>query len=192
MHAEIRTKINLSNENYKSATDVHRRYQEFNKNDQVMLRHRVERLPPGTWKKVHAKRMGPFRIKKKVSANAYELDLPSDMGIGPVFNVADLTSYHGPLTPSSISSSSANPVEPTLVPSLPVPPAPPLVSSQHTADGIEDVLDERVVSTRRGEYRQFLVKWSDKPHSDCTWISRDEFHRIDPALLERYDSFLST
>ena len=33
LHAEIRKKINLSNENYKSAADVHHRYQEFNEND---------------------------------------------------------------------------------------------------------------------------------------------------------------
>lgn len=50
-------------------------YQKFNENDRVMLRHCAERLPPGTWKKVHAKRMGPFRVRKKVSANVYELDI---------------------------------------------------------------------------------------------------------------------
>lgn len=100
----------------------------------MILRHRVERLPPGTWKKVHAKRTGPFRVKTKVSANAYRLHLPSYMGIGPVFNVADLTPYYGPSDEYILYSTyypSTNHVEPILVPILLVPPT-PLMFSHYT------------------------------------------------------------
>ena len=54
-----------------------------------------ERLPPGTNKKLHLRNIGPFRVLKKLSSNACTLELPSDLGIGPTFNVANLTPYRG-------------------------------------------------------------------------------------------------
>ena len=45
LDAEIRRKISLSNEEYKLAADVHRRSNEFNVGDYVMVRIRPERIP---------------------------------------------------------------------------------------------------------------------------------------------------
>ena len=45
LHAEIRRKISLSNEEYKLATDVHCRSKEFNGGDYVMVRIHPERIP---------------------------------------------------------------------------------------------------------------------------------------------------
>ena len=45
LHAEIRRKISLSNEEYNLAADVHRRSKEFNVGDYVMVRIRPERIP---------------------------------------------------------------------------------------------------------------------------------------------------
>ena len=39
------------------------------------------------------KNIGPCRILKKFSANAYELEIPTGVGISPIFNVADLYPY---------------------------------------------------------------------------------------------------
>ena len=33
---------------------------------------------------------------KGISSNAYVLELPQDLEISPIFNVEDLTTYHGP------------------------------------------------------------------------------------------------
>jgi len=37
---------------------------------------------------------GPCRVLLRISSNAFELDISLELGINPVFNVEDLTSYH--------------------------------------------------------------------------------------------------
>ena len=39
------------------------------------------------------KKIGPWRILIKFAANAYELEMPTGVGISPIFNVADLYPY---------------------------------------------------------------------------------------------------
>ena len=86
LHAEIRRKFSLSNE-YKLATDVHRRSKEFNVGDYVMVHIRLERIPKTFSKKLYARAMGPYSIIRKMGSNAYLLDLSNDMDISHVFNV---------------------------------------------------------------------------------------------------------
>ena len=38
---------------------------------------------------------GPFKIIEKTNDNAYKLELPSDFGVSPTFNIADLKPYLG-------------------------------------------------------------------------------------------------
>ena len=45
LHAKIRRKISLSNEEYKLAANVHSRSKEFNVGEYVMVRIRLERIP---------------------------------------------------------------------------------------------------------------------------------------------------
>ena len=93
LHAEIKRKFSLSNEEYKLATDVHRISKEFNVGDYVMVCIRLERIPKTCSKKLYARAMGPYSIIRKMGSNAYLLDLPNDMDISPVFNVEDLLPY---------------------------------------------------------------------------------------------------
>ena len=60
-----------------------------------MVRIHLERLLPGANKKLHPRNTDPFKVLKKLSSNAYTLELPSDLGISPTFNVTNLTLYRG-------------------------------------------------------------------------------------------------
>ena len=79
--------------------------------------------------------MGPFKGLKRLSSNVYTLELPSDLGISPTFNVADLTLYHGHVNDEY-------PEEQAIA----LPAAPP------PTDKIIDVLDGPIVSTRQGGF----------------------------------------
>ena len=69
LHKSISHQITLSNEKYKALADTHRRYKRFDVGDFVMIRLRPERFPPGTFRKLQARGMGPFEVLSKVSEN---------------------------------------------------------------------------------------------------------------------------
>ena len=60
--------------------------------DLVMAYIIKERFPKVTYNKLKLKNIGPCKILSKFSANAYEIELPFDLEISPIFNVSDL--YH--------------------------------------------------------------------------------------------------
>lgn len=48
----------------------------------------------------------PTQCCEKISANAYILDLPKDVWVSPIFNVANLLHYHEPLASNTSSLAS--------------------------------------------------------------------------------------
>lgn len=61
-----------------------------------MVHLRKSRSPTGTYNKLKKKKLGPFKILRAYRANAYRLELPTDLKFNLVFNVADLHPYYAP------------------------------------------------------------------------------------------------
>ena len=75
--------------------------------------------------------------------------------------------------------------EPLLDPiDAPIPTPLPLNLPYAHKESIDAILDEQIVSTRDGGVHHFLIHWRGQPNFDCTWITRDELHRLDTDLLE--------
>ena len=56
---------------------------------------RKERFPRREYNKLKMKKIGSFKILRNFLANAYELEFPANIGISPIFNVADIYPYRG-------------------------------------------------------------------------------------------------
>ena len=93
LHVEITKQIQVSNAQYKLQADLHRRHNEFNMEDYVMIQIRSKRFPSETNRKLHAHSVRPFKVLQRVGPNAYVLDLPLDLGISSTFNIKDLVAY---------------------------------------------------------------------------------------------------
>jgi hypothetical protein len=86
----VKKKLQTNNENYKQREDQHRRHNVFQEGEMVKAHLRKKRFPRGTYNKHKYKKIGPCRILKNVSYNAYWLELLEKFDIYPTFNVANL------------------------------------------------------------------------------------------------------
>ncbi|KAL6203645.1 hypothetical protein ACLB2K_027345 [Fragaria x ananassa] len=110
LHEQVRRRLIENNQKYKDSVDKHRRLVEFEEGDMVWINLNKERFPRGKFGKLHDRGGGPYKILKRVGANAYVLELPDDIGVSTTFNIADLQAYHGENEP--IGDSRSSPVQP--------------------------------------------------------------------------------
>ena len=113
---------------------------------------REEWFPKGTYNKLKLKNIGPCKILRKFYANSYEIELPSDLQISPIFNVGDLYpfKYSSVHTKEMISGKYG-----------------PFVYwkgklPQKEQPQIEAIIDKIISKkTRNKDYFQYFVKWKD-------------------------------
>ena len=118
-------------------------------------------------KKLGPRYIGPFPVKKRINAVAFELSLPGSLRIHPVFHV------------SLLKRSIANPF-PDREPEAP---APVLVEGNEEFV-VETVLDCR---KRRGQ-TQFLIKWKGYGPEENSWEPASNIHapRLVQAFFQRH------
>ena len=97
LHQQARDRLTEYNNKVKTAVDEHCRSREFQEGDMVMIRLRPERYAMENTHKLHPRAAGPFKVRRKINSNAYEIAIPLDWRIPTTFNVCDLVPYQGPL-----------------------------------------------------------------------------------------------
>ena len=113
-------------------------------------------FPRGTYNKLKWKKIGPCKILRKFSSNAYEIELPKGVGISTIFNVQDLYLYH---TTKSSHPTTQEEDEPEIPWEAQIPKA--------TSKIRERILDMRMSKKARGkEYYEYLIKWKDHSIED--------------------------
>ena len=62
-----------------------------------MVRLRPEHYANENAHKLHPRAAGPFQVRGKINANAYDIAIPTDWKIPSTFNICDLVPYRGRL-----------------------------------------------------------------------------------------------
>ena len=160
LHADLeRARLHIEQAQHRQAryADAHRRAVTFNVGDSVLLSTEHLRFVGSDTRtpKFTYKFIGPFKIKRVVNENAYELDLPPQLQIHPVLNISRLKAYHDGqrLFPSRVPPDSR--------------PPPEVIQEDGAAVfEVESILAKRGTDRRRVEY---LVKWKGYPVWEATW-----------------------
>ena len=142
-----------------------------------MLAHlRREFFPKREYNKIKFKKIGPYKILRKFSANAYEIELTPDIGISPIFNVANL--YRDEDNDTNDTTKDKEEQEVDWVKELPT------TKPLH----LEGILDKKLYKkTIRQGYFQYLVKWKDHPIEDATWMIDSMLHKMGTSVEEIMD-----
>jgi hypothetical protein len=144
-HDQLTTDIQFLNE--RSAVYANRKRSmepAFKEGDKVyLLRKHIKTTRPST--KLDFKKLGPFRILKKVSSVNYRLQLPKNSRLHPVFHVSLLEPAKGG-TPLATSTE---------------------IQPEHELGvyQVEKILDRRTVNKQE----QFLIKWEGYEPTDNSW-----------------------
>ena len=139
----------------KKSADQHRREEEFEEGDQVMLSTGKGKkafltgsgIQPDP--KFRQKFVGPFVIQRKISKTAYVLKLPKTWSTHPVFHISRLKAWK--------AGSRVRTTQPA--------------THQRAIKPTEDIYEvQRILDTRlhRGA-RQYLIHWKGYQYYDATW-----------------------
>ncbi|KAL5612469.1 uncharacterized protein BROUX77_002625 [Berkeleyomyces rouxiae] len=115
-------------------------------------------------KKLDFKKLGPFKILRKVSSHAYELALPATMKVHPVFHVCLL-----------------EPCASDPLPGQKNPPPPPVI-----VDGEEEFVVKEIIGVSSRGPLQYQVVWEGYEHDGPSWEPLDHLANAPEKVAEFY------
>ena len=175
--AERLTKLNISRDEALAAHEVARMhmakritraFRPFEEGEEVWLETTHIKILPDH-PKLKEKRTGPFKIRRKLSNWAYELELPEEWQIHPVFHASLLTRFvtnevHGPAFAK---------------------PPPDEVEGEEEYE-VDTILRHRTRTTGKGhrkkKHMEYLVHWKGYSRNDDSWVHEDELSHAQAAL----------
>ena len=176
IHEQVKQQLQDSSIKYKRREDLKRREVNFEVGDLVLAHLRRERFPKRECNKLKLTKIGPCRILRIFFANAYEIELPPDIGISPIFNVVDLYMYED----RDIDDVAEDKEEQEIDWIKQLPTTKPL----HP----ERILDKKLYKKTKGwEYFQYLVMWKDHPIADATWMTDPMLQKMGNYVEELMD-----
>jgi hypothetical protein len=95
LHETTKANIEKMNDKYRIDGSEGRKEVKFESGDLVWLYLKKDRFPELHKSKLMPRAVGPYKIIEKINDNAYKLELPSEFGVSPTFNNADLKPYLG-------------------------------------------------------------------------------------------------
>lgn len=167
----LRENLALAQMRMKSHADARRQDRSFEVGDWVWLRlqpYRQHSVARRGAQKLAKRYFGPFPITKVIGKVAYELKLPPQARIHPVFHISKLKPFYG--TPPSQIPLLDDSVFSTRV----------LVSPNR-------ILDTRMVQCRTGSKKQFLIQWRGLPAMESTWEDADSLLSDYPNLEDKVE-----
>ena len=131
----------------------------------VMAYLKKERFPKVTYNNLKLKKIGPCKVLRKFSANAYEIELPFDLQISPIFNVLDLYPFRD--AGIQLDGVNSDRDDPTIDWKGQIP--------QKEQPQIESIIDSRILRKIRDKtFFQYLVKWKNQPTKDAAWMKEQQ------------------
>jgi hypothetical protein len=109
-------------------------------------------------------------LLRKFDAKSYEIELPDDVGISPIFNVSDLYPYGKDDAEGSTEQEKIQWEK-----QMPIAEKPQM----------KKVVDQRIgKKTRRKTYFEYLVKWKGHPIEDASWESEADIQKHGKSVQE--------
>lgn len=141
--------------------DLRRREVQLQVGDRVLLStEHLSLKDPERSKKLLSRYIGPFPVRRVVSAVAYELELPSSMRIHPVFHVSKLKLYRD-----------GKDAFPTRQQDQFERPPPEFVDEEGEEEwAVERILQKRTRAMgKKQKSIEYLVRWKGYPEWEATW-----------------------
>ena len=124
-----------------------------------LLRRHIKTKRPSD--KLDWKKLGPFKIEKKISETSYRLSLPHTMRMHPTFHISLL--------------------EPA--------PRNAKLETHIEIENNQEYEVERILDARNGQQgKEYLVKWKGYPHSENTWEPKSNLTNCQPLLRQYHQN----